>query len=589
LSIQPKLQIGSVADPLEHEADVIADQVMNTPDESTNLHAGDGTLQRKCSQCTEEERNIDKLARTEARGSGAVAAGDAPSIVKQVLRRGGQPLDRQTRELFESRFKHSFASVRVHTDSLAAKSAAAVQAEAYTVGTDVVFAANRYSPRSSEGKRLLSHELAHVVQQRSAVGLPVLRPVSVGLAERVLQRQPTPGTSPQTSGEVEDKGKNNEDDEPTPFLTLQAQGLVQYSRFYTIPEPPPWLIGAQLAANFQFHKGKKGFELALIGQYGRILTLDNVVSSPGAQWQVALQPSLLVVNTGSKQLSLFGQGGYTGTTSKDPTIAGKQYSVIGGLQATQDLFSIGQVKLQVAESVAAGVGWAKGPADQTYSAGGTWQVGVGLQVAWDAVKRDKPKDPESTAKLPPPPTEKTEVKMPDAENQKPKPETPKDTGSESPKPTEDQKKPPDQPVQPPLPPDTMIFFVKDEPRDGLAKGDKGIIASGMSSSDLTSLKSLVQTTLQADSTVKVAIIGFASIEGPNAQYNCELGARRAEWLRNRLAIDATRVADPIDKSVVSGNCQDNGGIVSFGSTKAADTKAEEERKRDRFAVVHFHR
>jgi hypothetical protein len=65
----------------------------------------------------------------------------------------------------ESRFGHSFARVRVHHDSLAAASAKAVNANAYTVGRDIVFAAGRYAPQTPHGRQLLAHELAHVVQQ----------------------------------------------------------------------------------------------------------------------------------------------------------------------------------------------------------------------------------------------------------------------------------------------------------------------------------------------------------------------------------------------------------------------------------------
>jgi hypothetical protein len=68
----------------------------------------------------------------------------------------------------ESRLDHDFSAVRVHADADAAASARAVAAKAYTLGQDVVFAAGRYEPGSSEGRRLLAHELAHVVQQAGA-------------------------------------------------------------------------------------------------------------------------------------------------------------------------------------------------------------------------------------------------------------------------------------------------------------------------------------------------------------------------------------------------------------------------------------
>lgn len=88
-----------------------------------------------------------------------------PASVHDVLRESGQPLDRETRAFFEPRLGHDFSRVRVHTNSAASASAAAIDAQAYTVGRDVVFGAGNYGPRSREGRRLLAHELAHVVQQ----------------------------------------------------------------------------------------------------------------------------------------------------------------------------------------------------------------------------------------------------------------------------------------------------------------------------------------------------------------------------------------------------------------------------------------
>ena len=90
---------------------------------------------------------------------------EVPPIVHEVLRSPGQPLDPATRAFFEPRFGHDFSSVRVHTDPLAAESARAVNALAYTVGRDVVFGEKRYDPGSRKGIRLLAHELAHTVQQ----------------------------------------------------------------------------------------------------------------------------------------------------------------------------------------------------------------------------------------------------------------------------------------------------------------------------------------------------------------------------------------------------------------------------------------
>jgi hypothetical protein len=88
-----------------------------------------------------------------------------PPIVHEVLRSPGQPLDSETRAFFEPRFAYSFGQVRVHTDSQAAESAAAVGARAYTIGRHVVFGSREWAPASTEGRQLIAHELTHVRQQ----------------------------------------------------------------------------------------------------------------------------------------------------------------------------------------------------------------------------------------------------------------------------------------------------------------------------------------------------------------------------------------------------------------------------------------
>jgi hypothetical protein len=91
--------------------------------------------------------------------------GEAPAIVREVLRSPGQPLDATTRAFMEPRFGHDFSAVRVHTDAKAAESATAVNALAYTIGRNVVFGEGRYAPGTQSGLRLLAHELTHTVQQ----------------------------------------------------------------------------------------------------------------------------------------------------------------------------------------------------------------------------------------------------------------------------------------------------------------------------------------------------------------------------------------------------------------------------------------
>jgi hypothetical protein len=82
-----------------------------------------------------------------------------------VPRSRGMALDATTRAAMEARFAHDFGQVRVHADQAAAVSARAAQAQAYTVGSDIVFGAGRYGAGSHAADPLLAHELAHVVQQ----------------------------------------------------------------------------------------------------------------------------------------------------------------------------------------------------------------------------------------------------------------------------------------------------------------------------------------------------------------------------------------------------------------------------------------
>ncbi|HKS44900.1 MAG TPA: DUF4157 domain-containing protein [Amycolatopsis sp.] len=89
------------------------------------------------------------------------------SPVHDVINSGGAPLDNETRSDMESRFGQDFSNVRVHTGGAAHESAKSVNAQAYTVGSDIVFQSGKYDPSSDAGKHMLAHELTHVVQQRS--------------------------------------------------------------------------------------------------------------------------------------------------------------------------------------------------------------------------------------------------------------------------------------------------------------------------------------------------------------------------------------------------------------------------------------
>ncbi|AVJ29736.1 DUF4157 domain-containing protein [Achromobacter spanius] len=110
-----------------------------------------------------------------AAASSGRARAAVPEQVEDVLRSAGQPLATADRMEFERRYGHDFGRVRIHADARAADSARALDAQAYTVGPHVAFGAGRYAPGTRQGRDLLAHELAHVVQQqgRYRPGLPL--------------------------------------------------------------------------------------------------------------------------------------------------------------------------------------------------------------------------------------------------------------------------------------------------------------------------------------------------------------------------------------------------------------------------------
>jgi hypothetical protein len=117
----------------------------------------------------------------------------APLIVHESLRSSGQSLTPNERAEMEARFGYNFSHVRIHTDARSVRSADAIDARAYTVGRDIVFADEMYGPQTSSGKKLLAHELAHVIQQNQASSANAV-PSRLRVAEG-------PGSSPEIAAD----------------------------------------------------------------------------------------------------------------------------------------------------------------------------------------------------------------------------------------------------------------------------------------------------------------------------------------------------------------------------------------------------
>ncbi len=163
LDLQTKLNLNEPGDIYEQEADRIADQAMATPP-GVGLSGAPPSIQRLSGQ-----------------PAGQVDA--VPASVDQALASPGMPLESTLRQDMEQRFGHDFSRVRVHSGSAAEQSAQDVNAHAYTMGHHIVFDSGRFAPKTQEGRRLIAHELTHVVQQGAAVLTPV------ALAQGRIDRQ----------------------------------------------------------------------------------------------------------------------------------------------------------------------------------------------------------------------------------------------------------------------------------------------------------------------------------------------------------------------------------------------------------------
>ena len=166
--LQAKLAVSHPRDAAEREADAMAERVMATPARCCSEHGPT----EPCATCRQSGASSphagNQAVQRSVRGRGNPRTGDAPRSVERVLRSEGRPLDTRARAFFEPRFGRSFEDVRVHTDRAAQESARSIQAHAYAAGEHLVFDAGQFAPDTDAGKRLLAHELTHVVQQEAS-------------------------------------------------------------------------------------------------------------------------------------------------------------------------------------------------------------------------------------------------------------------------------------------------------------------------------------------------------------------------------------------------------------------------------------
>ncbi len=156
-----KLEVGAANDKYEQEADAVADRVMRMPEPF---------IQKKCAECEEEETLQTKPLVQLSVDSASSGTQVKPWVQSQIetSRGSGQTLPDDTRNFMESRIGADFSEVKIHTDEKSVQMSRELGARAFTVGKDVHFGRGQFSPESSDGKRLLAHELAHTVQQGAA-------------------------------------------------------------------------------------------------------------------------------------------------------------------------------------------------------------------------------------------------------------------------------------------------------------------------------------------------------------------------------------------------------------------------------------
>ncbi len=152
MPVQPKAELGAIDDPLEAEADRVADQV-----------TGDGEAPGQVTPISQAGVQTSRTA------GAAAASGGGAEMAAQAVQSGGRPMSATERGYFEPRFGQDFSDVRIHEGSNAAYAAASIDARAYTVGKDIAFNSGAYRPESAEGRWLMAHELTHTLQQDGGV------------------------------------------------------------------------------------------------------------------------------------------------------------------------------------------------------------------------------------------------------------------------------------------------------------------------------------------------------------------------------------------------------------------------------------
>jgi Domain of unknown function (DUF4157) len=215
------LMIASSNNQQEQQADQTADNIMRMPESSF--------VQRKCTACEHEEEKVSRKTEPfiQKQGNGSEGGIASESVTNQIntSRGGGNKMSENTLSFMESRFNTGFSGVKIHTDSNAVQMSRELNAQAFTVGSDIYFNEGKYSPESASGKHLLAHELTHTVQQGGGIDRKI---------QRACYEESNPsinmGTCPEGSVDVgrQPQGQTN-------AIDAKAQAIITLAADTTIP------------------------------------------------------------------------------------------------------------------------------------------------------------------------------------------------------------------------------------------------------------------------------------------------------------------------------------------------------------------
>lgn len=242
LLVQAKLKIGQPGDKYEQEADAVADRVMRmTEGETLRMNAVDEEESIQMQPIEEEEEMLMPKSNQESR-----FLADPANLHSQInnLNGSGSSMDKNTLTFMGNSFGTDFSRVNIHTDYSAVQLNKQLNAHAFTVGSDIYFNKGKYNPNNFSGKRLLAHELTHVVQQGAGIQ-PLIQKNGDGESAESSSGSSTP-LADLLSGLVRDQLSNTSMQGHLSSLGTALQGLAVEST--TGEGDQPQLSSERLAA-----------------------------------------------------------------------------------------------------------------------------------------------------------------------------------------------------------------------------------------------------------------------------------------------------------------------------------------------------